>query len=113
MRSALEVLLERGVEGIKIVVIAKIMGVTSGSLYWHFNGLRDLLDCVLDYWETGLMDFVISKAKSFCGSPERRIFNLMQQVIERREPFMTMPSRSGREVTRRTGNLCAYNTKTL
>ena len=82
VHGALEVLEEKGVDGVKIVVIAKRMGVTSGSFYWHFKGLRDLLDSILEFWERELTDAIIVKAKSLGGQPEKRILDLMQQVIE-------------------------------
>ena len=82
VREALEALQERGVDGVKIVVIADRMGVTSGSFYWHFKGLPDLLDCLLDYWERELTDTVMEAAKAYSGPPEDRILNLMVQVIE-------------------------------
>ena len=82
VHGALEVLQERGVDGVKIVVIAERMGVTSGSFYWHFKGLRDLLDSLLEFWERELTDAIIVKAKTLGGSPEKRILDLMQQVIE-------------------------------
>jgi AcrR family transcriptional regulator len=82
VRGSLEVLRERGVDGVKIVVIAERMGVTSGSFYWHFKNLQDLLDCLLDYWERELTDAVIEVAKDLPGPPEDRILNLMLQVIE-------------------------------
>ena len=82
VREALEVLQERGADGVKIVVIAKRMGVTSGSFYWHFKGLQDLLDCLLDYWERELTDAIMELAKSFGGPPKDRILNLMLRVIE-------------------------------
>ena len=82
VREALEALQERGVDGVKIVVIAERMGITSGSFYWHFKGLQDLLDCLLAYWERELTDAVVEQAKAFDGPPEDRILNLMVQVIE-------------------------------
>jgi len=80
--EALKVLEERGVDGVKIVVIAERLGVTSGSFYWHFKGLPELLDCLLDYWERELTDAVIAEAKAFPGPPEARILNLMMRVID-------------------------------
>jgi AcrR family transcriptional regulator len=80
--GALDVLRERGVDGVKIVVIAERMGVTSGSFYWHFKGLQDLFDCLLDYWERELTDAIRDQARAFTGPPEDRILNLMVQVIE-------------------------------
>lgn len=82
VREALEVLHERGVDGVKIVVIAERMGVTSGSFYWHFKGLNDLLNCLLEFWETELTDAIIVRAKDLGGSPEERILDVMTQVIE-------------------------------
>jgi AcrR family transcriptional regulator len=82
LQETLKVLQQRGVESVKIVVIAERMGVTSGSFYWHFKNLRDLLDCLLEFWERELTDAVMETAKAFSGSPEDRILNLMLQVIE-------------------------------
>ena len=82
LHSALEVLDEQGIDGVKIVIIAERMGVTSGSFYWHFKNLQDLLNCLLEYWERELTDAVIIMAKSFHGAPGDRILNLMTQVVE-------------------------------
>jgi AcrR family transcriptional regulator len=82
VHDALEVLQERGVDGVKIVVIAKRLGVTSGSFYWHFKALRDLLECILDFWETELTDAIIAEAREFTELPDQRILDLMRQVIE-------------------------------
>lgn len=87
VHGALEVLQERGVAGVKIVVIAKRLGVTSGSFYWHFKELRDLQICLLEYWESDLTDAIIRKAKKFSGTPEERILGLMLQVIENDAAF--------------------------
>ncbi len=82
VRVAFEFLQERGAEGVKIVVMADRLGVTSGSFYWHFKDLRELRDCLLEYWEADLTDAIIDKAMGFSGSPEERILDLMLQVIE-------------------------------
>ena len=82
VRETLKVLQQRGIDGVKIVIIAERLGVTSGSFYWHFKNLRELLDCLLQYWERELTDAVMEAAKAFKGPPEDRILNLMVQVIE-------------------------------
>jgi AcrR family transcriptional regulator len=81
-QESLKVLQQRSVDGVKIVVIAERLGVTSGSFYWHFKNLRDLLSSLLDYWERELTDVVMNAAKAYVGPPEDRILNLMLQVIE-------------------------------
>ena len=41
LQVTLKVLQYRGVGGVKIVVIAERLGVTSGSFYWQFKNLRN------------------------------------------------------------------------
>ena len=82
VREAFALLHERGVDGVKIVIIAERMGVTSGSFYWHFKGLPELMDCLLEFWEIVLTDAIIIEATNFEGTPENRILELMTQVIE-------------------------------
>ncbi|WP_171171411.1 TetR/AcrR family transcriptional regulator [Ruegeria sp. HKCCA0370] len=79
---AYKVLNEGGVSAIKIVPMAKRLNLTSGSFYWHFKNVRELLDEVLRYWEQELTDKVIAQAKTFGGPPEDRILLLMKKVIE-------------------------------
>ncbi len=82
LQETLKVLQYRGVDGVKIVVIAESLGVTSGSFYWHFRNLRDLLDCLLEFWDREMTDAVIHAARACGGQPDDRILNLMFQVIE-------------------------------
>jgi AcrR family transcriptional regulator len=81
IRGALELLRTAGMEGVKIVLLAKLLGVTSGSFYWHFRDRRELLDALLDYWEREMTNAAKEAAKEFEGSPEDRIWNLMEQVM--------------------------------
>ena len=53
IRGAIAVLTEEGVDGLRVEVLAKRLGVTKGSFYWHFKDRRDLLDAVLDFWLEG------------------------------------------------------------
>ena len=81
LTAALEVLRERGIDGIKIVPLANRLGLTSGSFYWHFKNVQDLLDSVLDHWEHHLTDHIVTDAQAYDGPSEERILNLMLQVI--------------------------------
>ncbi|MDV7144297.1 TetR/AcrR family transcriptional regulator [Tropicimonas sp. TH_r6] len=82
IEAALQILFERGVTGIKVVVLAERLGVTSGSFYWHFKKVKDLLDAVLNHWEHQLTDHIIRDAREFSGPAEERIFLLMKQVVQ-------------------------------
>ena len=81
--AALEILSTYGVESVKIVPLAKKLGVTSGSFYWHFSDRPALYDSLLDYWEREMTDKAIEAAKAFKGaSPKDRIWGLMEQVMD-------------------------------
>lgn len=81
LNAGLKVLHERGVDRIKVVSMAGRLGLTSGSFYWHFKNVQDLLDSILEYWENHLTDHIVRDAQQFDGPPDNRILNLMLQVI--------------------------------
>ena len=81
IRGALELLSTAGVEKVKIVPLAKQLGVTSGSFYWHFTKRRHLHNELLEYWEREMTDKAIEQAKLFAGPPKSRILLLMEQVM--------------------------------
>jgi AcrR family transcriptional regulator len=53
IKAALDILAEKGLDGIRVEVLAKRLRVTKGSFYWHFKDRRDLLDAVLETWKEG------------------------------------------------------------
>ena len=80
--AALELMITDGIEGVKIVPLAERLGVTSGSFYWHFKNRGELYDVLLEYWVQKMTDVAIVEAKRFSGSPQERIWNLMEKVME-------------------------------
>jgi AcrR family transcriptional regulator len=41
---------EGGVEGVRIERLARQLGVTKGSFYWHFKNRQGLIDALIDRW---------------------------------------------------------------
>lgn len=70
-----------GIDAVKIVPLAKHLGVTTGSFYWHFKNRRELLDGLLKYWEHEMTDVVIDAVKQHPGPPEKVILHVMQTVM--------------------------------
>jgi AcrR family transcriptional regulator len=50
-RAALDLIAECGVPALAVEPLARRMGVTKGSFYWHFAGRESLLDKALQRWE--------------------------------------------------------------
>jgi len=50
-KAAIELIAEKGVQALAIEPLARRMGVTKGSFYWHFSGRESLLEQALKRWE--------------------------------------------------------------
>lgn len=50
--AALKVLEKRGIAHVKIDPLARQLRVTRGSFYFHFSGIKDLQQALLDEWRT-------------------------------------------------------------
>lgn len=80
LRQALA-MCEAGIDAVKIAPLAADMGVTTGSFYWHFKNRQELLDALLDYWESEMTDAAISAARRYAASPAERILYVMETVM--------------------------------
>ncbi len=50
-QAALELIAEKGVSALGVEPLARRMGITKGSFYWHFPGRNELLERALERWE--------------------------------------------------------------
>ena len=50
-RAALDLIAEQGVQAMAIEPLARRMGITKGSFYWHFSSRESLLEQALLRWE--------------------------------------------------------------
>jgi AcrR family transcriptional regulator len=78
--AALEVLYSEGVGKVSIVRIARDLGVTSGSFYWHFKDRNDLLRSLLDFWIHAQTEAIFEKVEQFEGTPSERLLRLMEML---------------------------------
>ena len=68
IERALEVLVEDGIHAVQITTLAKKLGVTRGSFYWHIESREDLLDALIAEWRarnTDIMVDTLSKSPDF------------------------------------------------
>lgn len=50
-RAAMELIAEKGIQALAIEPLARRMGITKGSFYWHFSSREALLEQALLRWE--------------------------------------------------------------
>ena len=78
LAAALEVLYGEGVGKVSIVRIARDLGVTSGSFYWHFKDRNDLLRSLLSFWVRTQTEAIFEEVEQSEGTPSELLFKLME-----------------------------------
>lgn len=77
--AALEAIGRRGVEGVAVEPLARELGVTKGSFYWHFTNRDALLTAALARWEARETDEVLARVQQETD-PRARIKRLVTEV---------------------------------
>ena len=60
--AALDAIAEGGLDAVAVERLARRLGVTKGSFYWHFSNRKALLKAALKRWERQQTDDVIARA---------------------------------------------------
>lgn len=75
--AGLAALVAGGVEAVRIEVLARELGMTKGSFYWHFADRRALLDAMVTHWEAATTTDVIAAVERGGGSGGERLRRLI------------------------------------
>jgi len=78
--AALDALAEGGLAGVAIEPLARRLGVTKGSFYWHFADRDALLAAALTHWETSYTERVIDEVEHVTD-PRERLARLIGKVL--------------------------------
>ena len=80
-RAALEAIAELGLPGVAVEPLAKKLGVTKGSFYWHFADREALLRAALKRWEKRSTEDVIAWLEKI-ADPRDRLRQLFRQASQ-------------------------------
>jgi AcrR family transcriptional regulator len=75
-------IIDDGVERVRIERIADKLGVTRGGFYWHFKGRKTLLDELLRDWEKTNTEAFIAAIEEAPANFESRVLRLFTLWIE-------------------------------
>jgi AcrR family transcriptional regulator len=78
--AAIDALADAGVAGVAIEPLARRLGVTKGSFYWHFADRDALLAAALRRWEEGNTERVIAGVADV-ADPRQRLRRLIGSVV--------------------------------
>lgn len=81
--AALDLLAEQGVAAVAVEPLARRLGVTKGSFYWHFPSREALLKAALERWEK---------------QDEEMVFDPLQEIADPAERLRELFVRTSREM---------------
>jgi AcrR family transcriptional regulator len=70
--AALDALLTEGPDGVAVQPLARRIGATKGSFYWHFESRDQLLRAALARWEQVATDDVIQRTEAASADPREK-----------------------------------------
>ena len=91
VRAAMQTLADAGLDGVKVETLARELGVTKGSFYWHFKDRRALLDAMLESWRDGRIEDIRSRTRA---EPGQEIAQLQQLI----DTYSLVRNRRGMQV---------------
>ncbi|BAU64098.1 transcriptional regulator [Stanieria sp. NIES-3757] len=77
----------KGVEAVKVEVLARQLEVSKGSFYWHFKNRDELLEAILQRWEEQT-EWLIEQSQ-LAATPKERLFKLFalaEEICQQPDP---------------------------
>ena len=78
-KAALQAICDGGIRAVAVEPLARSLGVSKGSFYWHFENRNALLKAALEHWESEEADRIIASLEGI-GDPWERIRQLILRV---------------------------------
>ena len=77
VEAATDVLVKQSVDAVRVETLAKQLGVTKGSFYWHFEDRPDLLRAIILNWRQRATAAVIERTQGSAAEPREKLRNLL------------------------------------
>lgn len=74
--AAFDVLKESGIEAVKVMPLAKRLGLTRTGFYWHFKDRDALLERIVLRWENKNTGNLVAQTKAYAETITEATFNL-------------------------------------
>lgn len=78
LNIGIQILIEKGIEAVRVEPLAKLLNVTRGSFYWHFKNRDDLLDQILHEWEARNTSSIIEQIEGFDSAATTKLLSLLE-----------------------------------
>ncbi|MDO9093708.1 MAG: TetR/AcrR family transcriptional regulator [Rubrivivax sp.] len=82
--AATEVLVDQGIDHVRVDVLARGLGVTRGSFYWHFRDREELLRSVLQAWRELSTEQLTARLASAHDDPRQQLRDVLSLPLRGR-----------------------------
>lgn len=76
LAAAYELLAKNGVEAVKVMPLAKKLGLSRTGFYWHFKDRNQLLEAIIQRWEDKNTGNLVARAQAYAGTIAEAMFNV-------------------------------------
>ena len=80
LEAALAVLVNEGIQAVRIERLAASLGVTRGSFYHHFEGRAELQQSLLEDWQAGAADRIVEQVAALQLDPKTTLLALSRAI---------------------------------
>jgi AcrR family transcriptional regulator len=82
IKQGLKTLAETGVETVRVEPLAKLMGVTKGSFYWHFKNREDFLQEIFQEWVKLQTNSIIERVEGIESDATTKLLYLFELAVQ-------------------------------
>lgn len=75
--AATALLVDQGIDSVRVDLLARTLGVTRGSFYWHFKSRPELLGSVLQAWRDAATEQVTARFERRITDPQAMVRELI------------------------------------
>lgn len=80
--AAYDLLTESGVEAVKVMPLAKRLGLSRTGFYWHFKDRDALLEAMIQRWEEKNTGNLVARTEAYAGGIVEAIFNIFDCWVD-------------------------------
>ncbi|SLN52517.1 Tetracycline repressor protein class A from transposon 1721 [Falsiruegeria litorea R37] len=74
--AAAQLLCEAGIDAVKVMPLAKLLGLSRTGFYWHFRDRDALLEALIQRWEAKNTGNLVARTEAFADNICEAMFNL-------------------------------------
>lgn len=82
LKAAYEVLIESGVDAIKVMSLANRLNLSRTSFYWHFSSRKALLNALVENWELNNTKHLIQQTEAYAETITEATLNLFDCWVD-------------------------------